>query len=105
MQMFTLDSYQHSNNTTILCIWAWGRCRPSVWKRLQNKNEKQKNGTLMYNFSLIKSSLQRKPARHYKNPMKINIVGIGSYVWLFLTRFPANRDCWLKLYIRGHMLW
>jgi len=40
-----LDSYQCSNNTTILCIWAWERCRASVWKRLQKKNEKEKNGT------------------------------------------------------------
>jgi len=44
MQMSTLDSYQYNNNTTVLCIWAWERCRPSVWKRLQ-KNEKEENGT------------------------------------------------------------
>jgi len=31
--MSTLSSYQYSNNTTILCIWEWERCRPSVWKR------------------------------------------------------------------------
>jgi len=37
MQMSTLDSYQYSNNTTILYIGAWERCRPSVWKRLQKK--------------------------------------------------------------------
>jgi len=42
MQMSTVDFYQYSNNTTILCIWAWERCRPSVWKRLQKKNEKEK---------------------------------------------------------------
>jgi len=40
--MSTLDSYQYSSNTTILCIWAWERCRRSVWKRLQKKNEKEK---------------------------------------------------------------
>jgi len=44
MQMSTLGSYQYSNNTKILCIWAWQRCRPCVWKRLQKKNEKEKNG-------------------------------------------------------------
>ena len=55
----------------------------------------------MYNFSLTKSSQQRKTARHYKTPMKSNIVSIGSYVWLILTRFRANRDWLLKLYIRG----
>jgi len=42
--MSTLHSYQYNNNTTVLCIWAWERCRPSVWKRLQ-KNEKEENGT------------------------------------------------------------
>ena len=31
-QMSTADSYEYSNNTTILCIWAWERCRPSLWK-------------------------------------------------------------------------
>ena len=30
MQMSTVDSYQYSNNTTILCIWARERFRPSV---------------------------------------------------------------------------
>ena len=50
----------------------------------------------MYNFSLTKRSQQSKTARHYKTPMKSSI---GSYVWLFLTRFPANRDSLLKLYI------
>jgi len=82
--MSTLDSYQYSNNTTILCIWAWDRCKPSLWKRLQKNNEKGKNGTwLIYNFSLTKRSQQRQTARHYKTPMKINVVSIGSYVWLF----------------------
>ena len=52
----------------------------------------------MYNFSLTKSSQQRKTARHYKTPMESNIVSMRSYVWLFLTRFPANIDCLLKLY-------
>jgi len=28
----------------ILCIWAWERFRPSAWKWLQKKNEKEKNG-------------------------------------------------------------
>jgi len=102
MQMSTLDSYQCNDNTTILCIWAWGRCRPSVWKRFQKKNEKERNGSLLkYNFSLTKSSQERKTARHCKTPMKINFVSIESYVWLFLIRFPPNRDCLLKLCIRG----
>jgi len=53
-----------------------------------------------YNFSLTKSSQQRKIARDYKTRMKSNIVSIGFYVWLFLTRFPANRNCLFQLYIR-----
>jgi len=43
--MSTLDSYQYSNNTTMLCIWAWERCKLSLWKSLQKNNEKEKNGT------------------------------------------------------------
>jgi len=51
-------------------------------------NEKEKNGTeLMFNFSLTKSSEQRKTARHCKTPMKSSIVSIGSFVWLFLLDF------------------
>ena len=45
MQMSTVDSYQYSNNTTILRIWARERFRPSVWNWWQKKNEKEKNGT------------------------------------------------------------
>ena len=30
MQMPTIDSYQYSSNTTILCIWAWERFKPSL---------------------------------------------------------------------------
>jgi len=52
MQMPTLDSYLHNNNTTILCIWAWEICicRPSIWKRLQKKNEKEK---MVFNWCTI----------------------------------------------------
>ena len=102
MQISTLDFYQYSNNTTILCIWAWARYRPSVWKWLQKKNKKEKKRYLCrYNVSLTKSSQQRKTARYYKTPMKSNIISTGFYVWLFLTRFPANWDCLLKLYVRS----
>jgi len=30
-----------SNNTTILCIWAWERFRPSLWKWLQKRMKKK----------------------------------------------------------------
>ena len=54
----------------------------------------------MFNFPLTSSSQQRKTVRHYKTPIKSNIVGIGCYVWLLPTRLPGNRDCLFKLYIR-----
>jgi len=41
--MSTSDFYQYSNNTTILCIWAWERCMPSLWKWLQKRMKKKKN--------------------------------------------------------------
>jgi len=47
MQISTLDSYQYSKNRTILYIWAWDEYRSSVWKRLQKKNGKEKNGSLL----------------------------------------------------------
>jgi len=96
MQMSTLDSYQYSNNTTILCIRAWERFRPSVWKWLQKMNERTD-----IQFFADKELATTQDLRHYKSPMKSNIVSIGSYVWLFLTRFSANRHCLLKLCIRG----
>jgi len=86
LQMSTLDPYQYSNNTTILCIWAWERCKPSLWKRL--RKTKKKKRYLMINSRLTKGSQQRKTARHCKTPVKSNIVSIGSYVWLFLQDFP-----------------
>ena len=93
-----LHSYHHSNNTTMLIIWAWERCRTSVWKRLQ-KNKKEKNGTwLMFNLPLTKSSQQRKIARHCRTPMKSNVVSIVVLRLVDFTRFPANRDCLLKLF-------
>jgi len=53
----------------------------------------------MFNFQLTKSSQQRKTARHYKTPMKHKIFSTGSHVLVVFTRFPANRDCLLKLYM------
>ena len=60
-------------------------------KAVTKKERKRKETVLKYNFSLTKSSQQRKTARHYKTLMKSNIVSIGFYVWLCLTRLPANR--------------
>jgi len=93
MQMSTLYSHQCSNNTTILCIWAWNRCRPSVWKRLQERKT-----VLKYNFSLTKSSQQRKTASPHKTPIK-NIV-LDS-VWLFLIRFPPEQRLLVEALYQG----
>jgi len=41
MQMPTIESYQYSNNTTMLCIWVWETCRPSLWKWLQKRMKKK----------------------------------------------------------------
>jgi len=64
---FTLDSCQYSNNTTILCIWAWERFRPSVWKRLQKKWNR-KHRYLMFNFPLTKMlamTQDRQPLQNF----------------------------------------
>jgi len=52
----------------------------------------------MLNFPLTKISQQRKTARHCETLMKINIVSIGSYVWLFLQYFPQTEfACWKSI--------
>jgi len=40
--MSTLDPYRYNSNTTILCTWAWERCRSSLWKWLQKRIKKKK---------------------------------------------------------------
>jgi len=52
---------------------------------------------MMLNVPLKKNSQQREIARDGKTPMKINIVSVGSYVWLFLLDF-AQTDCLWKLW-------
>jgi len=93
MQMSTLDSWQCSNNTTILCIWAWERFRPSVWKKLQKKKEKKETVLFMFNYPLTKSSQQRKTAKHCKTPMKSNCQ-FWILRWVVFTRFPTEIACW-----------
>jgi len=50
----TLDSYQYSNNTTLLCIWAWERCRPSLWKWLRNEWKRKHRYLIDVQFSTDK---------------------------------------------------
>jgi len=49
-------------------------------------------------FSLTKSSQQRKTLQNSDDKQ---FCQYWILCWLFLTRFPANRDCLLKFYIRG----
>jgi len=95
--MSTLDSYQHNNNTTILCIWAWERCRPSVWKWLQKRLKKKKTVLNWYsNFHRQKlattqdrQALKNSDERPYCQSCILRLV--------VFTRFPANTAWLLKL--------
>jgi len=82
---------------TILCIWAWERFRPSVWKWLQKKNEKEKKRYMMFNFHWQKPRNKARPLNTAKLWWK------DCQFWILrlavFTRFPANRDCLLKLYM------
>jgi len=98
MQMSILDFYQYSNSTTILCIWAWETFRPSVWKRLHEKNEKEKKRYLLdVQFSTDKKlattpdrqTLQNSDEKQYSQYWILRLV--------VFTRFPANRDCLFKV--------
>ena len=83
---------------TILCIWAWERFRPSVWKLLQKTNEKEKT-VLDVQFPLTKSSQQRKTTRYCKNTDEKEDCQFWILRLVVFTRFPANRYCLLKLYM------
>ena len=97
MQMSPLDSYQYSNNTTILCIWAWERCSRSLWKWLQKNNEKETKRYLTdVQFCTDKklaitqdSTLQNSDEKQYCQHWILRLV--------VFTRFRANSVCLLKL--------
>ena len=86
--------WQHDNIVHLSVTEIQAICMKAVTK----KEWKRKKRYLMFNFHWQKSSQQRKTARYCKTTMKSKIVSFGSYVWLFFTRFPANRDC-LLLYV------
>ena len=44
----------YSNNMTILCIWAWERSRPSLWKWVQKRMKKKKGYLIDVQFSTDK---------------------------------------------------
>jgi len=99
MQMSTLESYQYINNTTILCIWAWERIRPFVWKRLQKKWKRKKLYLIDVQVSTDKNlatmqdrqALQTSDEKQYCQYRILRLV--------VFTRFPANRNCLVKLYM------
>jgi len=99
MQESTPDSYQYSNNTTILCIWAWERCRPSVWKRLWKKNKKWKKRYLIdVQFSSKKKLATTQDRQTLQNADVKHIVSTGSYVWLFykISRKQLKALVWFQ---------
>jgi len=97
--MSTLESYQYSNNTTILCTWAWERCKPSLWKWLQKKSEKEKKWYLVFNFPLTRSSQQRKTAKRLQNSDEKQYCQYWILRLVVFTWFRANRHCLFKLYV------
>jgi len=96
MQMSTLDSYQWSNNTMILCIWAWERCKPSLWKRLRKKNE-EKRYLIGFQFSADKKVATTQDRQTLQNSDEKQYCQYWILHLVVFTRFRANRDCLLKL--------
>ena len=89
-----LDSYQYSNNVTTLCIWAWERFRPSVCNRLQKKYEKK---VLDVQFPLTKKLATTQDHQILQNSDEKQDCQFWILRLVVFTRFPANRDCLLKL--------
>jgi len=67
-------------------------------KAVTKKEWKRKKGTLSTIFHWQKARNNARRQR-LETPIKSNIVSIGFCLVVF-TRFPVNRDCLLKLYIR-----
>ena len=100
MQMSTLDSYHYSYNKIVLCIWAWERCRPSLWKWLQKKNEKEKkvlNWCSIFHWQKARSNA-RPPSQRLQNADEKQDCQYWILRLVVFTRFRANRDWFLKLY-------
>jgi len=100
--MSTFDSYQYSNHTTILCIWAWDRCRSSVWKWLQKKNGKEKH-LIDVQLSTDKKLATTQDRQTLQNSDEKQYCQYWILRLVVLTRFPANRDFLLKLY-HSHLI-
>jgi len=98
-QMSTLDSYQYSNNTTILCIWAWERCMWYLWKWLHKRMKKKKwvlNWCSIFPEKKLATTQDRQTLQNFdeKQYCKYWILRL-----VVCTRFRANRVCLLKLYM------
>jgi len=91
MQVSTLDSYQYSNNTKILCIWAWERCKSSLWKWLQKQNKNKK----VLNWCSIKLATTQDRQR-LQNSDEKQYWQYWILCLVVFTRFRANRDCLLE---------
>jgi len=74
-------------------------CRPSVWKRLQ-KNEKEKKRYLIdAQFSTDKKLATTQDRQTLQNSDEKQYCQYWIQRLVVFTRFPANRDCLLKLYM------
>ena len=96
--MSTLGSYQCSNNTTIMCIWAWERFNHSLWKWLQKTNER-KRYLIDVQFSTDKKLATTQDRQTQQNSDEKQYCQCWILRLVVFTRFRANRDCLLKLYM------
>ena len=98
LQMSTLDSHQYNNNTTILCIWAWDagrlyeigyrkRMKKKKWCLIDVQFYTDKKLATMHDRQTLPNSNERQYFQYW-------ILRLFAF-----TRFPANWDCLLKLYM------
>jgi len=90
-------AHEYSNNTIMLCIWAWERCRTSAWMWLQKRMKKKSRARKWY--SVFHWQKPRNNAR-LPDTAKLRLKAMLSVLdptFVFFTRFRANGDCLLKL--------
>jgi len=95
MQMSTLDSYQYSNNTTILCIWAWEM--QAVFMKVVTKKEWKKRYLIDVQFSTDKKLATTQDRQTLQNSDENRYCQHWILRLVVFTRFRANRDCLMKL--------
>jgi len=72
-------------------------CRPSLWKWLQNKNEEKK--VLNWCSNILWKKLETTQDATPQNSSEKQYCQYWILRLVVFTRFPANRDCLLKLYM------